>query len=762
MSTNSHPNNATTTTSSSSNNNDNNTTNTNTLYEQLDQSTWVFTPPGAPHRKKFAPHDFAGYGSYHVRHTPRKSEIESVSAELHRLAQEEHGGLLGELQATAISGNDILSSTFYVSGLVTLSAGIMAPLCLVLVAAVLYLFRGIYHETVMALPCNGGTYNILLNCTSKQFASMAAVFAIIAYITTGVVSALEAVAYLDTVVGGGGDSEQETPQWLDQQTATIALLAFFCGLTNLGMKESAAVATAIFVLHVATLTLLTLLGTLHVLFHSEQLLANWSAATPSFPAVDMAGDIVPGTIWTALFYGFSSAMLGVSGFETSSQFVEEQAPGVFPKTLRNMWLGIFIFNPLLSLISFSALTLDEIMEHHDTVLARTAQVVGTWLQTAVTGKIPAPDSLDFGVILSTLVSVDAFVVLSAALLTGYVGINGLIRRMSMDRCLPQFLLMTNPWTGTDSFILVGFFLLCVSQVVILESNVEALGGVYCYAFLTVMTIFAFGNLLLKVKRPSLPRQVTTGWLHSIVGLVAVVMALLGNILGKPELLTYFFVYFLIVGVLVLIMFQRVRILRLVFKLFKIKQKTASRHEEKGNDDEADALVSSTFLVTDKDLEVAVGEKDDVIPPKSQSTWASSERMNCLQRLSRAVREMQDVPFVFFCKHDDLYLLNKAMLYIQKNEQTNKIIVVHCKGGLERSSSSNNNSLAEHVKMMDLMYPKVKISLLIVNTDFSPVTVEWLSRALDVPINAMFISCPDERFTMTVSQLRGMRIIFSYD
>lgn len=30
-------------------------------------------------------------------------------------------------------------------------------------------------------------------------------------------------------------------------------------------------------------------------------------------------------------------MLGVSGFETSSQFVESQKPGVFVKTLRNMY-----------------------------------------------------------------------------------------------------------------------------------------------------------------------------------------------------------------------------------------------------------------------------------------------------------------------------------------------------------------------------------------------------------------------------------------
>ena len=211
------------------------------------------------------------------------------------------------------------------------------------------------------------------------------------------------------------------------------------------------------------------------------------------------------------------------------------------------------------------------------------------------------------------------------------------------------------------------------------------------------------------------------------------------------------------------MFQRVTILRLLFKLFKPKEKNdlTSEADENG-DEEASALVEP-FPDFKKDLEVAVGDERDVIPPPHRAP-SSYGRIGCLQRLSSAVREIQDVPFVFFCKHDDLYLLNKAMLYIQKNEQTNKIIVVHCKGSEGNGSSSSTNlaSLAEHVKMVDICYPKVKISLLIVHTEFSSVTVEWLSRALQIPVNAFFISCPDERFPMTVSQLRGMRIIFSYD
>lgn len=162
-------------------------------------------------------------------------------------------------------------------------------------------------------------------------------------------------------------------------------------------------------------------------------------------------------------------------------------------------------------------------------------------------------------------------VLAAALLTGHVGINGLIRRMSMDRCMPQFLLIANPWTGTDSIIVVGFFFLCASQVVALSGDVKTLGGVYCFSFLSVMTIVALGNIMLKVKRPSLPREISTSWLHAIVGLLGALLTLLGNILGKPKRLTYFFIYFTLVGLLVLAMFQRVAIMRGLYKMFKPKQ-----------------------------------------------------------------------------------------------------------------------------------------------------------------------------------------------
>lgn len=55
-------------------------------------------------------------------------------------------GTLNELYATAICGNDLTSSVLYVIGVTSTMAGQLAPLCLLLVGFVLYLFKSVYGE----------------------------------------------------------------------------------------------------------------------------------------------------------------------------------------------------------------------------------------------------------------------------------------------------------------------------------------------------------------------------------------------------------------------------------------------------------------------------------------------------------------------------------------------------------------------------------------------------------------------------------------
>ncbi len=75
---------------------------------------------------------------------------------------------------------------------------------------------------------------------------------------------------------------------------------------------------------------------------------------------------------------------------------------------------------------------------------------------------------------------------AGAVLTAYVGVTGLVRRMSMDQCLPKFFLVTNKLRGTNHFIILTFFGVSTSLLVLLNGNVDSLSGVYTVAFLSVM------------------------------------------------------------------------------------------------------------------------------------------------------------------------------------------------------------------------------------------------------------------------------------
>jgi amino acid transporter len=75
----------------------------------------------------------------------------------------------------------------------------MAPLSLLLVTVMLFFFRIVYSEVVTAIPVNGGTYNVMLNTTSKKAAAFVACLSILSYTATAIVSAFDSVVYLSLI-----------------------------------------------------------------------------------------------------------------------------------------------------------------------------------------------------------------------------------------------------------------------------------------------------------------------------------------------------------------------------------------------------------------------------------------------------------------------------------------------------------------------------------------------------------------------------------
>jgi len=100
------------------------------------------------------------------------------------------------------------------------------------------------------------------------------------------------------------------------------------------------------------------------------------------------------------------------------------------------------------------------------------------------------------------------------------------------------------------------------------------------------------------------------------------------------------------------------------------------------------------------------------------------------------------------------VLNRAALYVLKNEQTNRLKVVSA----YQKEEDIRPELAKELATVDHLYPQLKIDFLAVKGTFGPELIERLSQRLDVPKNAMFIGTPGDRFPHRVEDLGGVRII----
>ncbi len=604
------------------------------------------------------PWEFAGWGR-----AERIADLGSGPTHVSRLDQP-HKHSLGTWRATAVCGNDITSSVLYVSALCAAQAGMLAPIVLLVVALVLYLYRRVYAEVGSALPLNGGTYTVLLNTTNKKLAAGAAGLTLLSYLATAVISANEAVHYAGNLLNG-----------INVIWATVLLLGVFALLNILGITESATVALGIFVIHLATLTVLTVVAGFAVIRDPSLLAQNWSLPSPD-------------GVLHALFFGFAAAMLGISGFESSANFIEEQRQGVFPKTLRNMWVAVAIFNPLIAFLALGLLPLATIREVPADLLAQ----MGT---------------ISLGRSLGWWVSLDAVLVLSGAVLTSYVGVTGLVRRMSLDRCLPQVLLHENRWRGTNHWIILTFFALCTSILLVTHGTIQTLAGVYTLSFLSVMALYAIGNMLLKRTRARLPRTERAGWITVTFALFAVLIGLLGNVLLEPVNVEVFVTYYAFTVAAIAVMFLRVEFLKL-------------------------GLVMSRAIV------------DRVM---SFNEWVRAT-------VRRKIDDISGRAVVYFTKGDDIAVLNRAALYVLKNEQTKWLKVVNVYG----AESDIPPDLAKQLQTIDRLYPQLRIDFLAVKGEFGPELIERLSRRLGVAKNYMFIGTPGDRFPHRIEDLGGVRLV----
>lgn len=584
-----------------------------------------------------------------------------------------HSKKLKQLAATAICGNDLTSSILYVAALSIFFAWQYAWISCLMVVFVLYLYRKIYYEVVWALPLNWWVYNALLNTTSKSTASFAAGLTILSYIATAVISANEAIHYISN-----------TFTFLPIIISTIVLLGFFAGLSIIWIKESSVVAITIFIIHILSITVLTFFIIIFLVkYWFSELINNFK-----FPIENN------GWILKAVFFWFAASMLGVSGFESSSNFVEQQEEWVFPKTLKNMWIIVSVINPLMIIFALALFPIWIISSdtYQNTLLLE------MWKQVWWT-RLPY------------IISIDAFLVLSWAVLTSFVWATWLLERITLDRILPQYFIeKNNRWSSYR--IIIWFLILCVSILLITKWNVKLLAWVYSISFLSVMCLFWIGNVLLKIFRWKIYRPVMAPWLWVVTAIIMTILAIIWNILMPPTGTSYsnftvFLMYLIPTFILLSIMLNRTLVLKLTIR----------------------------FLLF-------------VFEPIKKFVYNTNEM------ILDTINNINKQEFVFFTYNDSLSILNKVMLYVLNNEHTKKIRFVTVLPKWQEATKE----LKETIKFLDQEYEDISVDFRVLHWEFTPELIRKLSKERKIPINFMFIWSPSNKFPYSIEELWWVRLI----
>ncbi|GAA6767857.1 hypothetical protein AAFH68_38080 [Flavobacterium sp. CGRL1] len=269
------------------------------------------------------------------------------------------------------------------------------------------------------------------------------------------------------------------------------------------------------------------------------------------------------------------------------------------------------FNPVIAILLISVIPLAQVGENKESLLAHLGETTGgSWL--------------------AWLISIDAVLVLCGAVLTSFVGVSGLLNRMTLDRILPNFFLKQNK-RGSHYRIVISFLILCISVLFATNGHLESLAGVYTFSFLAVMALFGIGNLLLKFKRRKLPRPERAHGLAVFAAVSFIIAAFIGNMKLNINAFYTFLQYMVPALIFIGIMLNRVILIKVLIEILEYFYQPLRKM----------VILSNRYL----------------------------------QNLSAEINSQE---FVFFTKGDNIAILNKVLQYVEGNETTKKAKNCLCK------------------------------------------------------------------------------------
>ena len=371
--------------------------------------------------------------------------------------------------AAGIVGADIGTSVLYSTGILYPLVGFAAPFFILMVVLAMWIFKITYQEGCSVNPINGGAYAMVLTTVGRRSGLAIGSLTILSYLATAVVSALSGAFYVSSLWGGNW------PAWQIFLVAAVPIVGFAC-LNLFGLKESAKLVFGLAAFHFFLLLVMDAWG-LYIAFTQG---ADWSRLWQGLGALQPS----------MILLGFAAAFLGISGFESAAQIVEEIEEPV-SVSIRKVYLAIVLLvsitAPLSSMLSLVLLSEAQIEQHKHNFLSGLALVEGGQIGLAI-------------------LVINATFVLFAAVNTAFAGATGLMTTMGQQGNLPSVVLKRwvdkNPKLKGYPYVAFPFMAICLVMLAIFPTSVERLGAVYGMAFLGVMISYCAGVVLTRLRHPA--------------------------------------------------------------------------------------------------------------------------------------------------------------------------------------------------------------------------------------------------------------------
>jgi amino acid transporter len=274
--------------------------------------------------------------------------------------------------------------------------------------------------------------------------------------------------------------------------------------------------------------------------------------------------------------------------------------------------------------------------------------------------------------------------------------------MALDEVLPFWFAKVNS-KGSFPRIVLGFLILCISILFITQGDLLSLGGVYAISFLSVMSMFAIGNIILKVTRADLKRYYTFPVILVLIASLATLSGVIGNIILDIRNLGFFLMYFIPAFLLV-----RTYMARHYLTIFFHK-----------------------VLKHNHGLQKAI-----------ESLFHSFTKGKYI---------------LFIHRPDRLF---EALKYIDLNETGRNIVVVHCQDKDDEINHETWNQLQILVPLLPEagVFPHLKLQLEQLPGKFGPGIIDKASETFKVTKNRIFIGSIHHYHPFDYDELGGVRII----